>query len=156
MLFFLLSLWETSSVFYKCLSPWKQVPDCKDRADKGISHSHMWPSWELQGFLQEETHWPNKYKPRNLQTNVISSKTQSSRGWVLISDARSWFFMADSDTDFLQVNRPIPIPISDFLFFKSSNKQEWKKVYINKMFIWYLTGQIGFWQLKTITVTIWN
>ncbi len=25
--------------------------------------------------------------------------------------------MADSDTDFLQVNRPIPIPISDFLFF---------------------------------------
>ncbi len=81
---FLLSLWETSSVFYKCLSPWKQVPGCKDRADKGISHSHMWPSWELQGFLQEETHWPNKYKPRNLQTNVSSSKTLSSRGWVLI------------------------------------------------------------------------
>ncbi len=39
------------------------------------------------------------------------------------------------------------------IFFSLSNKQERMKVYINKMFIWYLTGQTGFWLLKTITVT---
>ncbi len=34
---------------------------------------------------------------------------------------------------------------SDF-FFSLSNKQERIKVNINKMFIWYLKGQIGFWK----------
>ncbi len=47
---------------------------------------------------------------------------------------------------------PILISISDFI--SLSNKQERMEVYINKMFIWYLTGQTGFWLLKTITVTM--
>ncbi len=33
---------------------------------------------------------------------------------------RSWFFVADSDTDFFRANWPIPIPI----FFPLSNQQE--------------------------------
>ncbi len=31
--------------------------------------------------------------------------------------------MADSDTDFLQANWPIPIPISDFFFFKQQTRK---------------------------------
>ncbi len=35
---------------------------------------------------------------------------------------RSWFFVADSDTDFFRANWPIPIPIP--IFFPLSNQQE--------------------------------
>ncbi len=45
---------------------------------------------------------------------------------------RSWFFVADSDTDFFRANWPIPIPI----FFPLSNQQEiMKDSNTNKVFI---------------------
>ncbi len=47
---------------------------------------------------------------------------------------RSWFFVADSDTDFFRANWPIPIPIP--IFFPLSNQQEiMKDSNTNKVFI---------------------
>ncbi len=50
----------------------------------------------------------------------IWSKEKQQTLWS--SDARSWFFVADSDTDFFWANWPIPIPIP--IFFPLSNQQE--------------------------------
>ncbi len=53
---------------------------------------------------------------------------------LLIVMHRSWFFVADSDTDFFRANWPIPIPIP--IFFPLSNQQEiMKDSNTNKVFI---------------------
>ncbi len=50
----------------------------------------------------------------------VFSSTQNDQLELVMH--RSWFFVADSDTDFFRANWPIPIPIP--IFFPLSNQQE--------------------------------
>ncbi len=64
------------------------------------------------------SHWLSLFLAIDILFSANCSKLLQY--WLVMH--RSWFFVADSDTDFFRANWPIPIPIP--IFFPLSNQQE--------------------------------
>ncbi len=84
--------------------------------------------WQVIGSTDRQT-GVLKY----LVSEIFGDAGRSIHEYLLVMH-RSWFFVADSDTDFFRANWPIPIPIP--IFFPLSNQQEiMKDSNTNKVFI---------------------